>query len=298
MKSSEPDRYNIALVDDDPRIHEVVGAYLEQAGLLKRSFLFNDPVSFLAFLKEKSPVPDLVLLDVHFENAGLSGVDILPFIREDHPTLPVILLTGMDADAMQEAEEDECTYYIPKPVSQEQLVRMVKFYMRKSQKSGALIEQLQSEIKDFQEYQSLLETELRNLQQESASPQVAAQDKSQTKSFKKIQEILSTLLVQSEILPSMIEDLEEIYNTQFNVFKKVIETLVRFDVSDASNPGLDIHKHKGADNVYSARISVKVRLYYYRSQRSSKKKLLRLDTVHDNKRMDKWLKNNYETYAD
>ena len=55
---------------------------------------FYDPVSFLEFLKSARESPDLVLLDVHFENAGLSGIDILPFIREDQPYLPVILLTG------------------------------------------------------------------------------------------------------------------------------------------------------------------------------------------------------------
>ncbi len=298
MKSSEQPSYVIALVDDELRIHETVAAILSNAGLLNRRHSFQDPVSFLEFLKSGEDEPDLILLDVHFENAGLSGVDILPFIREDHQKLPVILLTGMDADAMQEAGDDEFTYYIPKPVSPDQLVRMIKFYMRKSQKAGTLVEQLKSEIKDSQEYQLLLENELCDLQHESPEALAVTKDKGPAKSFGKIQEILSSLLVQSEILPSMVEDLQNIYNTQFNMFKKVIETLVRFDVSDSSNPGLDIHKHKGTEHIYTARLSVKVRLYYYRSPKSAKKKLLRLDTVHDNKRMDKWLKNNYESYAD
>lgn len=298
MKSAEQPSYSIALVDDEPRIHETVAQILSDAGLMAKRHSFEEPVGFLEFLKSGQDTPDLVLLDVHFENAGLSGVDILPFIREEHPTLPVILLTGMDADAMQEAEEDEFTYYIPKPVSPDQLVRMVKFYMRKSQKTGALVEQLQSEIKDFQEYQQLLEAELANRQQEKPETAETGREKGPSKSFDKIREILSTLLVQSEIMPSMIDDLQDIHDTQFNMFKKVIETLVRFDVADASNPGLDIHKHKGTEHIYTARLSVKVRLYYYRSPKSSKKRLLRLDTVHDNKRMDKWLKNNYESYAD
>ena len=136
MKSADHSSYSIALVDDEPRIHETVAQILSDAGLMAKRHSFEEPVGFLEFLKSGRDVPDLVLLDVHFENAGLSGVDILPFIREEHPTLPVILLTGMDADAMQEAEEDEFTYYIPKPVSPDQLVRMVKFYMRKSQKTG------------------------------------------------------------------------------------------------------------------------------------------------------------------
>ncbi|MDK2954728.1 MAG: hypothetical protein PWQ57_224 [Desulfovibrionales bacterium] len=288
----------IVLVDDEPRIREAVASMLGEAGLLRRSLCFEEPVSFLSWLKEADEPPDLILLDVHFENAGLSGVDILPFIREDHPFLPVILLSGMDADAMREAQNYQCTYFIPKPVGQEQLVRMVSFYMGTSKKSGEYIEQLEVELDETKEYQKLLEDELDKLAQAPAGEDSETKKSKRNKPFEKIKDILASLLPRSEITPSFVEDMEAIYASQFNLLKKVIETLVRFDMADESTPGLDIHKHKGADNVYSIRLSVKVRLFYYRGQKSTRKKLLRLDTVHDTKGMDKWLKHNYSSYAE
>jgi FixJ family two-component response regulator len=296
--------YFIALVDDEPRIHEAVSSMLDASGMLRRRVSFEDPVGFLSWLKETEEVPDLILLDVHFENAGLSGVDILPFIREDHPYLPVILLSGMDTDAMREAQEFPCTYFIPKPVGQEQLTRMISFYLGKSRKSGEYIEQLEEELDEVKEYQSLLEEELDKLSRETAEAKTAEEPAEEKKSkrgkkpFEKIKEILASLLPRSEITPSFVEDLEAIYTSQFNLFKKVIETLVRFDMADESTPGLDIHKHKGTDNVFAVRLSVKVRLYYYKGPKSSRKKLLRLDTTHDTKGMDKWLKSNYPSYAE
>jgi FixJ family two-component response regulator len=293
------DGFFIVLIDDEPRIREAIGSMLEDAGLMRRSLCFEDPVSFLSWLKEANDPPDLILLDVHFENAGLSGVDILPFIREDYPFLPVILLSGMDADAMREAQNYQCTYFIPKPVGQEQLVRMVSFYMGTSKKSGEYIEQLEGELDETKAYQELLEEELDKLAKgsEQEEPETKKSKRS-NKPFEKIKEILAGLLPRSEITPAFVEDMESIYTSQFNLLKKVIETLVRFDMADESTPGLDIHKHKGADNVYSVRLSVKVRLFYYRGPQSSRKKLLRLDTVHDTKGMDKWLKHNYSSYSD
>ena len=227
----------------------------------------------------------------------------MPFIREEHPYLPVILLTGMDTDDIAEAQEFPCTYFVPKPVSKEHLIRMVLFYMGKSKKSGQYIENLEDEKKGLEDYQALLEEELESLQEAEAEAAqedkaTAKRSKREHKSFQKTQELLESLLSQSEIMPSFVEDLEDTYKTQFNLFKKVIEVLVRFDVADSSTPGLDIHKHKGTENVYSARLNVKVRLYYYKSPKSAKKKLLRLDTKHATKTIDKWLKNSYATYAD
>ena len=79
-KQTLPDRKDhqklyVILVDDEPRLHENIRDILETAELVSRLESFGDPVSFLEFLKQQSALPDLVLLDVHFENSGLSGID-------------------------------------------------------------------------------------------------------------------------------------------------------------------------------------------------------------------------------
>jgi CheY-like chemotaxis protein len=295
-------QYFFALVDDEPRIHEFLVQVLREEGLMEQHASFYDPVSFLDYLQTAEEEPDIVLLDIHFENSGLSGVDILPHIREEFPFLPIILLTGMDSDAIKEAEDYQCTYFIPKPVSPEHLSKMIRFYMGKSRKSSDLLQNLTHELKDYREYQQLLEEEIESLQsaprkEPKTSKGKSAREKS-AKAFQRIHDLLSSILQNSEIMPSFIKDLEGVFDSQYDVFKKVIETLLRFDVMDMSNPGLNIHKYKGTDNVYSARLSRKARIFFYSAPHLSRRRLLRLDTQHDTKGMDRWLKENYQSYAD
>ncbi len=296
--SVDSDSYFFVLVDDDPRIHEFLVQTLADDGLLRRHINFEDPVSFIEFLKDCEDEPDAILLDIHFENAGLSGVDIIPFIREDYPYVPIILLTGMDNEAMQEAEEYHYTYFIPKPVTPENLTKMIRFYMGKSQKSSRVVQELTHELAEYREYQKLLEDEIKALQsdKDSHKDKKGHRDKRE-KLFQRTNEILAGILHNSEIMPSFVKDLESIYNSHYDLFKKVVEILVRFDVMDISNPGLNIHKYKGTENVYSARLSRKVRLFFYIGTNTQKRKLLRLDTVHDTKGMDKWIKDNHKSYA-
>ncbi|WP_031482601.1 response regulator [Maridesulfovibrio frigidus] len=289
------------LADDDPRLHEYTVSILKESGMLEKHESFYDPVSFLAFLKESEDEPDVILLDVHFEGSGLSGVDILPFIREEYPYIPVILLTGMDAEATDEAQSDVFTYFIPKPVTEVHLTSMLHFYLGKSKKSAETINTLIDEMEEVKGYHHLLEQEVEELQDEQRRlEQLTREDKtgSSTKGFEKVSEILESLLTKSQPMPSFVADLEKVYSTQFKLFKKVIETLIRFDVQDSATPGMNIHKVKGTQNVFSARLSRKVRLFYYNSAKSVRKKLIRLDIYHDTKGMDKWIKNNYHSYAE
>ncbi len=292
------EQYFFVLADDDPRLHEYVTSILDEAGLMERHESFYDPVSFLAFLQESDEDPDVILLDVHFEGSGLSGVDILPHIREDFPYVPVILLTGMDAEATDEAQSDVFTYFIPKPVSAQQLTSMLHFYLGKSRKSAELMNNFMKEMEEIKGYHQLLEEEVEQLQEEQLKMSTQPVEAKADKSFEKVTEILESIMTKSQPMPSFVADLEKVYSTQFKLFKKVIETLIRFDVQDAGTPGMNIHKVKGTQNVFSARLSRKVRLFYYNSPKTVRKRLLRLDIYHDTKGMDKWIKNNYHSYAE
>ena len=293
---STQEKFFVALVDDEERIHNFLRSALEAEGILRRHASFFDPVSFVEYMKQCDEEPDIILLDIHFENSGLSGTEILPFIREDYPYLPIILLTGMDNDALQGAQEYPCVYFIPKPVSPEHLVRMIRFYIGKSKKSSEMFQRLDSEILEYKEYQRLLEEEIASLQTTKEEDKRDYREKKE-KSFQRISGIFEGLLQHSEIMPSFFKDLEDIFDSNYSLFKKVMEILIRFDVMDASSPGLNIHKHKGTENIYSARLSKKVRLFFYLPPAAPKRRLLRLDTVHDTKGMDRWIKDNYKSYA-
>lgn len=287
----------VILVDDETRIHEMVKDIFDTSDVVKIFKSFYDPISFLEFLKQNEQLPDIVLLDVHFENSGLSGIDILPFVKEEDPYLPVVLLTGMEGEEIEDAQDFECTYYIPKPISPEQLIRMVTFYLGKGRKSGKRMEKLSQDLDDQKELLNLLEEELliKETSEKDSLPELQGKE---TKVYDRLIELLFMVLKNCHMMSSFSDDLKKLYSSDFKLLKKVIENVTRLDLTDLSSPGSNIHKYYGVDNVYSYRVSKKVRLFFYLSQKTGKRNLLRIDPEHDTKRMDKWLKGNAKTYED
>ena len=288
---------HIVLVDDEPRIHDMISRTLKDAGMAGGFKAFYDPVSLLEYLTNTDDSIDLILLDVNFENSGLSGIDVIPFIREDHPYLPVVLLTGMEGEEISDAQDYEFIYYIPKPVSPEHLVRMVKFYLGKGKKSGRRLAELTQNLADHKELVELLEEELASVDASIHTGISPNLQPGEVKAFERVEEILETVLRNCEIIPSFTQDLKKLFHSDFKLYKKAISTIVQFDLTNLSNPGLNIHKYYGVENVYSLRLTKKTRLFYYKSSQTLKRRLLRLDPIHDTKGMDKWLKANYDGYA-
>lgn len=116
----------ILVIDDEPRVREVVSAYLERAGYrveqaadatTARNTLATDP-------------PDLVILDVMFP--GASGLDLLVELRRESQ-LPVIMLTARAEEADRilglELGSDD---YITKPFSPRELTARVKSVLRRA----------------------------------------------------------------------------------------------------------------------------------------------------------------------
>lgn len=76
-------------------------------------------------------VPSLVLLDVNLPDG--SGFSLLHFIKENHPDLPVILLTANDTDMdIVEGLEQGADDYITKPFSLSVLRARVNTQLRRS----------------------------------------------------------------------------------------------------------------------------------------------------------------------
>lgn len=290
----------VALVDDEPRIREFIREVLTSAGVIRRCESFEDPLAFLEFLQETQEAPDVVILDVHFQNSGLTGVDILPFIREIYPYMAVVLLTGMEGEDIQDAEDFECTYYIPKPFAPEHLARMVGFYVGKARKSGRRMADLSRNLEEHKELLDILEQELSEAKVASLTDQRPVLAAKQAKAFDRVKEILTLALQHCLPMPSFFEDLENVFLYDSKLMQRVVETVLFFDKSPTGTPGLNVHKYIDieAENIYSLRLSRKARLFFYRSARSGNNLLLRLDWEHDTGGMIKWLRSNYATYSD
>ncbi len=287
----------IVLVDDEPRIHEMVRAVLEESDLLRRFEGYDEPVLFIESLSMEREAPDLVLLDVHFENSGLTGLDVLPFIREQYPYLPVVLLTGMEGELIEKAQDFDFTYFIPKPVTPELLARMVRFYLGSGKKSGERMAEMSQDISEYEALLDTLEQELENVKQAQSS--AATQERS-GKPFERLKDLVTVVLKNCDTMDSFFSDLERIYVSDFKLMKRAMDGLIQFDQAEGHLPGFNVHKYIDLklDNVYSFRISRKARVFFYRSTKTNRKRLLRLDNEHDTHGMIKWLRSNYDTYRD
>ena len=78
----------VVIVDDDPQFYRTLGDILRPQGYAVRQI--TDPRAVVEQLEVKEQV--VLLLDMKLD--GLSGLDVLRQIREWHPHLPVILVTG------------------------------------------------------------------------------------------------------------------------------------------------------------------------------------------------------------
>lgn len=116
------------MIDDEPRVRQVVSAYLEREGF--RVDQAADAAEARSFLD--GPPPDLVVLDVMFP--GASGLDLLAELRSGSD-MPVILLTARaeesDRIAGLELGADD---YVVKPFSPRELVARVRTVLRRTRR--------------------------------------------------------------------------------------------------------------------------------------------------------------------
>jgi len=122
------DDSHILIVDDDARLRTLLSRYLSENGFrvtaAQDAADARDKLRFLA--------PDLIVLDVMMPGeSGLALVDSLR--REDHPDLPVLLLTARggpeDRIAGFEAGADD---YLGKPFEPKELVLRIRALLRRS----------------------------------------------------------------------------------------------------------------------------------------------------------------------
>lgn len=112
--------WKILLVDDETDFVVTLAERLRLRGLVVDTAFDGEQ----ALEKIEQNLPQIVVLDVMMP--GLGGMEVLQRVREDHPNLPVILLTGHGStrdgiEGMKMGAFD----YLMKPIKIEELVKKI-----------------------------------------------------------------------------------------------------------------------------------------------------------------------------
>jgi len=121
------------IVDDDRSIRWVLEKALQQEGMTTQSFDSADGV--MGRLARQQP--DVIISDIRMP--GASGLDLLAQIREQHPRLPVIIMTAhSDLDSAVASYQGGAFEYLPKPFDVDEAVSLVKRANQHSQEQQGL----------------------------------------------------------------------------------------------------------------------------------------------------------------
>ncbi len=125
----------VRVVDDDAAYGDAMRFMLESRGWRVRSFC-----SAGEFLAEDQPsVPGCLILDVHMP--GMSGLELQVRLKETHPAIPVIFLTGYgDVDMAVHTMHEGAADFFQKPVRPERLFAAVE---KAARASATLLQPLQ-----------------------------------------------------------------------------------------------------------------------------------------------------------
>ncbi len=117
------DGKDILVVEDDPEINELVGAYVQLAGFDYRAA--HDGASALQRVSERRP--SLIVMDLMLPDAD--GLEICRQIKSDPQTraIPVLVLTALDREE-QRARGRACGIagYMTKPFDPDDLIDTIK----------------------------------------------------------------------------------------------------------------------------------------------------------------------------
>ena len=109
------------IVDDDKSIRWVLEKALQQAGIKISSFETAKAV-FDALDYDQ---PNVIVSDIRMP--GSSGFDLLEYIKQNHPHIPVIIITAhSDLDSAVSSYQSGAFEYLPKPFDIDEAIAIVK----------------------------------------------------------------------------------------------------------------------------------------------------------------------------
>jgi two-component system nitrogen regulation response regulator NtrX len=81
---------DVLIVDDEADICELVAGLLQDEGYTTRTARDSDS----ALNEVKNRRPNLVFLDIWLQGSRLDGLQLLDSVKEIHPELPVVMISG------------------------------------------------------------------------------------------------------------------------------------------------------------------------------------------------------------
>ncbi|MCG2785942.1 MAG: response regulator transcription factor [Anaerolineae bacterium] len=138
----------ILIIDDEASLRQTLARILQQAGFEVTTA--QDGEQGLSFMQTTSF--ELVFMDIRMP--GMPGLEVLEFVRSQHPNLPVVLFTAQpDLNSAVEALRRGATDYLLKPLKPETIIERARTILAAQQKDRrrreiqAHIELLQAELK-------------------------------------------------------------------------------------------------------------------------------------------------------
>ncbi|WP_269075862.1 nitrogen regulation protein NR(I) [Comamonas koreensis] len=131
----------IWIVDDDPSIRFVLEKALAREQLPTRSFVHPKEV-LEAFdnVSDQALAPSVLVSDIRMP--GGNGLQLLEQVHEDHPQLPVIIMTAYsDLDSAVSAFQRGAFEYLPKPFDLPKAVELIKRAVQQSESQAPELSQ-------------------------------------------------------------------------------------------------------------------------------------------------------------
>ena len=117
MSDSSLERPRILVVDDDANQRTMLATYLDNHGF--KTFEASKGIEALDVLSGQEV--ELMVTDVQMP--GMSGLDLMKKVREDHPSLPILIITAYgDIKEAVAAVKDGALSYLQKPIDLEELI--------------------------------------------------------------------------------------------------------------------------------------------------------------------------------
>jgi DNA-binding NtrC family response regulator len=122
---------HILIVDDEESICDLLSEYFQKRGYTVTT---ADNAEKAKKLSDEIPI-NLVILDVLLPDGD--GMDLLESIKASHPSLPIIIMTGIgfDEELLREAQEKGASGYVSKTLPVEQLLMEVHRTLKSPKKS-------------------------------------------------------------------------------------------------------------------------------------------------------------------
>jgi two-component system, NtrC family, nitrogen regulation response regulator GlnG len=131
----------IWIVDDDQSIRFVLEKALAREELPTRSFTNAREVLQALRTETEDDAPQVLVSDIRMP--GGSGLDLLTSVREQHPGLPVIIMTAYsDLDSAVSAFQGGAFEYLPKPFDVPKAVELIRRAVQESQREQVAEERM------------------------------------------------------------------------------------------------------------------------------------------------------------